>query len=178
MLKLALLLMLLVAACDLPWDGPMLPGGANWISYTMTYGGPADTCGSGPNVVAGTVLAEVQADAIAVCPRAGGCRDSAGCWPGVQEAAGRVYLAMLLPYESCNVTIKDGMAASDTALYFIRWVGRGGGPCPGIAIAIPTFVLYTVRRSDLAVHGWLKIELQIQRAGSQIQVLDTGIELT
>jgi hypothetical protein len=173
MTKFASLLLLLVAmcACDAFWEGPTLPGGANYIAYTvLSEQGPLSITG----IEAATSIAALR-ETIAQHTHHADCHayDISGdpCWEKIADAPGRLYVAVTRP-NYCG-SVRETAALSGRTLYFIDWFGRPQGPC-GDAYPQPHFRLLSFRRSDLPPSGLLTVDLQFQGG----QTSDSRIEVT
>lgn len=180
---LVILLATLLAGCDAPWAGPSLPGGAHTVNLVeLSRQGPFGF--SGPDVVAGTALAQVRDGVLAHLAANGrgaqlACQAEPDwpdpCWMRQTETGGRVYVAVIINYE-CNANSKDATALSGRTLYLIHWVGNPGGPNGACTVALPNWRLYAASRSDLPSSGTLTVRLELQ--GSRHMDIDSQVLLS
>ena len=168
-----LLLLAATSACDAFWEGPTLPGGANYIAYTvLSEYGPASNTDT--EIAAATSIAALRAS-IAQRTHQPNCSafaiSSDSCWEQIADAPGHLYVAVTRPNYCGNV--RGSAALSGRTLYFIDWFGRAQGPC-GDAYPRPQFRLLSFNRSDFPPSGPLTVDLQLQggRTG------DSRVEVT
>jgi len=174
-LVLCVLALTAAPACDAPWAGPSLPSGADWVNYTESERGPVG-CGVEPAIIAATSLDELRQMLTATCQRASACTNPpGGCWQGLQEQPGNVYLAVLLT-PLCAQPSKEDIAASSTAIYFVEWVGHSHGVCDAM-LALPPFRLFIVPRAGLRA-GPVTVELRVQNEGQGTTTVDTQVALS
>jgi hypothetical protein len=168
-----LLLLAAMCACDAFWEGPTLPGGAAYVTYTvLSVLGPASN--GDTDVAAATSIAALRAS-IAQRTHQPNCNafaiSSDSCWEQLADAPGHLYVAVTFP-NYCGA-VRETAALSGRTLYFIDWFGRPQGPC-GDAYARPHFRLLSFNRSDLPQAGPFTVDLQLQggRTG------DSRVEVT
>jgi hypothetical protein len=172
----AVLAVLMASACDAPWAGPSLPNGGHWVTYRPSRAGPFG-CNTTATVIAGNTLAEIRTKVQADCRKSSACeRQPSSCWQGLAEEPGNFYIAVVLFYE-CNRAVKDNVAVSNRTLYYIHWVGSPHGVC-NAAMAVPSYSLFLVPRSELPGAGPLTVELQIQTQDQPTESIDTQVDLS
>jgi len=157
---------LLLAACDAPWDGPTLPDGSTRLSLTLiTNEGPI---GMSPNILASTSLSQLRGEVTSLPSgtnrtRAQLCQGYSGsdpCWNRQVDRPGRLYLAVITTPQ-CTSPTKNASAIAGHTLYYIEWVGHAQRTC-GAAQAWPSWSLFSASRSDLPSSGTLTVRLQFQ----------------
>ena len=157
---------LLLSACDAPWDGPTLPDGSTRLSLTLiTNEGPI---GMSPNILASTSLSQLRGEVTSLPSgtnrtRAQLCQGYSGsdpCWNRQVDRPGRLYLAVITTPQ-CTSPTKNASAIAGHTLYYIEWVGHAQRTC-GAAQAWPSWSLFSASRSDLPSSGTLTVRLQFQ----------------
>ena len=89
---------------------------------------------------------------------------------------GELYLAVLTANE-CRRSVAEDQELEGRTLYFIHWVSQPNGVCNEM-MALPSYRLYTVPRSELPRLGQLTVELLIQDELSGTSHIDTEVDLT
>jgi hypothetical protein len=162
---LVVLALSLAQACNAPAGSPVLPAGAQWVSFNnVSFEGPLV---DRPGILAAPSTADLEAAVVRFEShgRAGydptqACAPT--CWRLVPAADPAVlYLALAINVEVCDATVKEGTALAGRTLYFIHWIsGPNGSRCDTVVRS--RWRLVSVSRRDLPGPGRLTVRLQLQ----------------
>ena len=180
---LALVMIAALPACDVPWAGPGVPGGAQALDIVqLDYRGPIGI-DFGPDIAASPSLTGLRQQVISKAMGHRPASDSVctpdnsrpdPCWTQQPDVAGRLYVAVVTTPE-CNRAVKESAALGGHTLYFLHWIGKPDRVC-NMAMARPSWRLFYVARKDLPASGTLTVRLQYQ--GEEQTYVETKADLT